>query len=263
MHFHGTSGDDNFTGTSGNDVFFMAQGGDDAVSGSGGNDVFKFGATFGAGDSVDGGSGRDTLQLDGDYSTQLIVSSAMLKNVEQISLAAGNIYDLGISDGVIADGASLTINATQLGVDDIVYVNGTFMTNASAGTTLIVDSASSLTYFDAGPGTNILHGGIGNDFVYFFTGRTFDSSDRLDAGSGTNNNLYLAGDYSSGLTITAAMMKNFQFVHLAGGDSYKLALSDANVAAGASLTIDAAGLGAGDTLNFNGRHETNGSYVIH
>ncbi|HEY0313361.1 MAG TPA: calcium-binding protein, partial [Allosphingosinicella sp.] len=67
FNFTGGSGNDNVSGNSGNDFFDLTQGGADKASGGGGTDAFSFGAAFGAGDSVDGGAGADTVGIRGDY----------------------------------------------------------------------------------------------------------------------------------------------------------------------------------------------------
>ena len=261
MNFKGTSGDDDLSGTPGNDVFNMVQGGNDTVDGGGGSDVFKFGASFNSGDFVDGGSGTDKLSLDGDYSVTLQIKSTMLQNVEQIVLGTGHDYSLAVLDGVIADGQSMTINAAALTGNNTLNLDATFLTGASANTTLIVDSGTGVTYFYAGVGNNVLHGGTGGDQVFF--GADFDSHDSLDGGLGSgNNSLTLSGDYSAGLTFKAAMMQNFQFLTLEGGDSYKLTMSDGNVAAGQILFVNAGGLSATQTLIFNGAHESDGSFSV-
>jgi Ca2+-binding RTX toxin-like protein len=41
----GGFGDDNLTGTSGNDIFNLTRGGNDTVDAGGGNDIFWMGAT--------------------------------------------------------------------------------------------------------------------------------------------------------------------------------------------------------------------------
>ncbi|HEY0312489.1 MAG TPA: type I secretion C-terminal target domain-containing protein, partial [Allosphingosinicella sp.] len=63
----GSTGDDIITSNGGNDFFDLTQGGADKASGGGGTDAFSFGAAFGAGDSVDGGAGADTVGIRGDY----------------------------------------------------------------------------------------------------------------------------------------------------------------------------------------------------
>ena len=260
MNYKGTAGDDVLAGTSGNDVFNMARGGNDTVSGGDGNDIFRFGASFAPGDAVDGGAGVDQLQLDGDYSAALFIAPMQLSNVEIITVAAGHNYNLAFFDGVIADGQTLTIKGGALGATDYLTVDGGYLTGASASTTLVVYGGGLKTYFTGGPGTNIFHGGVGDDVVYF--GDNFDSNERIDGGGGSNS-LQLVGDYSRGLSFTAAMLSNFQSMTLEPGYDYKLTMNDGNVAAGQTLTVDAGGLAAANSVIFNGSHETDGSYYFY
>ena len=260
MNYTGTSGDDTLTGTSGNDVFNMAQGGNDTVSGGDGNDIFRFGGTFASGDSVDGGTGVDQLQLDGDYSAEQNINSTQLSNVEIVTVAAGHSYNLIFFDGVIADGSSLTVKGQTLGASDILQVDGGYLSSLSANTTLVVYGGAGDTYFTGGPGKNLFTGGAGYDTVYF--GNDFGPDDRLDGGAGSNA-LQLLGDYSAGLTFSAAMFKNFQYLSVEAGYDYKLTMNDANVAAGQTLTVFASNLGGTNSLIFNGSHETDGSYYFY
>ena len=260
MNYTGTAGDDTLTGTSGNDVFNMGQGGNDTVSGGDGNDIFRFGATFALGDSVDGGTGVDQLQLDGDYSAEQNINSTQLSNVEIITVAAGHSYNLIFFDGVIADGQSLTVKGQALSASDILTVDGGYLSALSSNTTLVVYGGAGDTYFTGGPGKNLFYGGAGYDTVYF--GNDFGSDDRLDGGAGSNA-LQILGDYSAGLTFSAAMLKNFQYMSVEPGYDYKLTMNDANVAAGQTLTVYASNLGATDSLIFNASHETDGSYYFY
>src|SRR5688572_8423910 len=94
----GLAGDDSLVGAGDNDVFDLFQGGNDTAEGRGGDDRFNFGATFGAGDHVDGGLGfLDALWLDGDYSAGLTITGAMLTEVEYIHLVAGFGYDITLA----------------------------------------------------------------------------------------------------------------------------------------------------------------------
>lgn len=259
MKYIGTSGDDDLVGTSGNDTFNMTQGGTDKVHAGDGNDVISFGATFDSGDFVDGGIGVDTLKLDGEYSL-LSIAPTMMQNVERVELAAGHAYSLAVLDGVIGSGQALTIDGSALLASDYFSLDLSSMTALSVNTTVIVDSGAGADYFTAGTGANILHGGTGDDQV-FFAGQ-FNATDRIDGGSGSVNNLTLDGDYSAGLAITSAMMTNIQNLYLDGGHSYKLTVSDGNVAAGQMLGVIAVGMGAGDSLTFNGSHETDGYFYL-
>jgi Ca2+-binding RTX toxin-like protein len=253
--YKGTKGNNTISGTTGKDSFNMGQGGNDTVNGDNGNDVFNFGGAFASGDAVDGGAGTDRLSLNGDYSTLLFTTSAMLRNVELINVAAGHDYSLALFDGVIASGQSLTVSGNHLSASDTLSVDGGYMSGVSSNTTLIVNAGGGRAIVTEGPGTTIVHGGSSDDIVY--VGSHFDSADRYDGAAGTNY-MYLTGDYSAGLTLTSAMFKNFAYLKVEPGFSYNLVTSDGSVAADQILDINAGSLGAANSLNFDGSHETDG-----
>ncbi len=233
--FTGTSGDDSLQGTQAADFFNVYQGGNDTVSGLAGNDIFNFGAAFTAADTVDGGTGSDTVELKGDYTTAVTLGATTLTSVEQIKAAAGFNYDFVFNDVNVAAGATLTINAANLGGADSFTLDGSHETDG---------------YFR-------LEGGAGNDVVSM--GAAFRAQDRFDGGSG-NDVVYVAGDFSFGFT--NATLRNIDTLVLAGGHDYHFVTNDANVTAGATLDVDASELGAGDKLVFSGTHETDGSFII-
>jgi trimeric autotransporter adhesin len=232
MTINGTAGNDNLTGTSGADTFNLYQGGNDTAQGLGGNDIFSFGAAFTAADSIDGGTGSDTLRLNGDYSAGVTFAAATMVNVEQIQLSAGHDYALTTNDANIAAGQSLTINAAALGAGDTLNLDGLAETD----------------------GTFRVEGGAGDDIVSL--GAAFVTGDRLDGGAG-NDSLFLDGDYDFSLGSTT--IRNIEQIDLEAGHNYTLITSDANIAAGATMTVDAHNVAAGNTVDFSGLHELDGS----
>ena len=102
-NFHGTSGDDDFTGTAHSDVFLLQQGGNDTVAGLADDDFFRFGATFTADDRVDGGDNTtappggdgyfhgDVVYLNGDYSGGVVFGPTTMQNVEHLVLLGGGL----------------------------------------------------------------------------------------------------------------------------------------------------------------------------
>jgi hypothetical protein len=233
MTISGTAGNDNLVGTSGNDTFNLRQGGDDTVQGLGGDDIFVFGATFTAADTIDGGTGNDIVRLDGDYSAGLTLGATTLTNVEIIQLTAGNSYNLTTVDANVAAGHALTINGTALGAGDQLTFDGSAETD----------------------GTFRIQGGAGNDTITM--GAALVAADRVDGGTGADT-LVLDGDYS--LTFGAATLRDIDQLALTTGHAYHFITNDANVAAGATLTVAADGLSDGSTLNFNGAKELDGSF---
>src|SRR5262249_3335445 len=130
------------TGTGNNDTFDLYQGGEDTVQGGGGDDVFRLGATFDAGDRLDGGTGTDKLVLKGDYSAGVVFNDLTIQNIETILLKQGS-YNLTVADGNVAAGQRLTINGAHLG----------------AGNSLVLDGSAETDGFLA------VHGGAGNDTI--------------------------------------------------------------------------------------------------
>ncbi|PSJ38125.1 hypothetical protein C7I55_19620 [Sphingomonas deserti] len=110
-------------------------------------------------------------------------------------------------------------------------------------------------------GNDRVFGGEGNDL--FAYGSAFGAGDQVDGGSGTDT-LVLAGVYvgASALTLGADQLRGIEHLTLVGGTSYALAMADANVAAGALLSIDASALAAGETLRFNGSAERDGGFAV-
>jgi hypothetical protein len=258
----GTADNDELLGTSNGDVFDVVQGGNDTVSGMGGNDLFDFGATFAAGDALSGGGGFDTLKLDGPYGSAVWVNAAMLNSVEQIVLAGGNNYSLKFFDGVIAPGKALTIDASAIAAGNGVDLDFRFFTAASSDTkATVIGAASGLTRVYDGAGKTVLHGGDGQDGAY--AGAGFTSADSFDGGGGTGDFFHFAGDLSAGLTVSGAMLKNFEIIYIDAGFDYDLTLTDGVIAAGQSLNVYASNLGAANTLRFDASHETDGSVHIY
>src|SRR6185503_6083045 len=75
--------------------------------------------------------------------------------------------------------------------------------------------------------------------------------------------LILDGDYfASTLVFGPTTLVSVERIVLTAGNSYDLASDDANVAAGALLTIDGSGLGALDEILFDGSAELDGKFVL-
>ncbi|HEX3673013.1 MAG TPA: bluetail domain-containing putative surface protein, partial [Rhizomicrobium sp.] len=97
-------------------------------------------------------------------------------------------------------------------------------------------------------------------FVFEFAGN-FISGDSL-TGSNNNDTLSLNGDYSGGTTFGAAQLTSIEAITLADGHTYSLTTNDANVASGATLTVDASALTGANQLFFNGSAETDGHFAF-
>ncbi|HEY2070514.1 MAG TPA: calcium-binding protein [Rhizomicrobium sp.] len=273
--FDGGAGDDLLTGGAGADTFNLQEGGNDHVSAGAGNDVINMGGALTVDDRIYGSAGSDTAVLDGDYSAGLTFSSATMTDVETLSLTAAHSYKFTTSDGTVAAGQTLTVDGSTLLATDTLNFNGSreldgkFVLDGGAGADTLVGGAGN-DIFNGGAGADSFNltyggndrvtGGDGDDTTSF--GATFTASDRVDGGAG-NDKVTLAGDYSAGVVFTSASLLNVETLSLGAGFSYKLTTNNATVAVGQTMSIYGAALGTGDSLNFNGAAETDGSFRIY
>lgn len=159
--YTGTSGPDTETGTSGNDTFNMGQGGNDICYGKAGDDTFNFGAAFTAKDTINGGSGNDTLTLNGDYAIPTDFKGTTLKSVENIVLAAGHVYSFNSADGNVAAGATLKVDGSALGPSDALNWNGSKETNGH----FHLLGGRGGDFLEGGNLSDVIVGGRGEDFL--------------------------------------------------------------------------------------------------
>jgi Ca2+-binding RTX toxin-like protein len=262
----GGTGDDLLFGGAKSDTFDLTRGGLKSAQGGGGDDTFNLGATFSAADNIDGDAGNDTVTLNGDYSAGFSFAANTMINVETLSLADGHSYNLATSDGTVAPGETLTVDATALTSGNVLIFDGsaetdggTFIIAGGAGDDTLTGGADADGFDLSQGGNDTAHGGGGNDTFDF--GGAFTASDTVDGGANSDA-ISLDGDYSAGVVFTATTMTNVEEIALTAGRSYKLTTADANVASGGALTVDASTLGAGDQLIFDGRAETNGQFNI-
>ncbi len=264
----GSAGNDTYNGGIGDDVFKMQDGGTDNVSGGVGNDSFFFGAALTASDVINGGTGTDALAIGGNYTggNALTFGASELVSVEALNLHAGFSYTLTTVDGNVGSGQTLAVHGGQMGSGDVLTFNGAAETDGNfafflgAGDDAVTGGAGNDTFDFALGGTDTAHGGAGNDI--FSMGSTLTAADAIDGGTGTNDTLVLAGEYSGGtaLVLGATTMTNMDVIKFTAGDNYDITTNDANVAAGMVLKVNGGGLGAGDVLTFNGSAETDGSF---
>src|SRR6185436_9016579 len=97
---------------------------------------------------------------------------------------------------------------------------------------------------------------------FFLFGDQFDPLDQVDGGPG-NDILILEGDYSSTqLVLGATSLTGVERIVLVDNYPYDIVTDDANVAAGALLTVDGSALGEDPELHFDGSAETDGRFVL-
>jgi hypothetical protein len=264
---NGTAGNDNLTGTSGNDTFNLSAGGNDTASGLDGDDIFNLGAAFNAADKIDGGTGYDKVNLNGDYTgaNALVMGATTLANVEEIDLAAGHSYNLTLNAATV-DSQGLYVNAGLLGATDALNFDG----SADTGTSLNILAGSGNDTIIGGGGADLIGlglggvdkavGGGGDDYIN--VSDQFTAADSIDGGTG-NDEVVLHGNYTgaSAVVFGAATMVNVEKLTLGASFNYDLTTNDATVAAGQTLTV-VANLAPANSLNFDGSAESNGNFNI-
>ncbi|MGN6210232.1 M10 family metallopeptidase C-terminal domain-containing protein, partial [Asticcacaulis sp.] len=237
---------ENIIGTAFGDTL-TAAGSTTLISAGGGDDTVTIQGKLSATAQIDGGEGlADVLWLDGDYSGGLTFGAATMTNFESLSLKGGNDYKLTLNNASVQSGSEFTIDATALGAADNMTLDG----SAEADGTLIVL---------AGAGVDTIKTGQYDDHVIMFGDLT--ATDKVDGGAGYDW-LYLAGDYAAGVTFNATTMKDIESLYFYQGYNYNVKLADANVAAGAQLTVHGEELSSGDMLKFDGSAETDGSFYF-
>ncbi|MBV9992689.1 MAG: hypothetical protein JOZ72_15525 [Alphaproteobacteria bacterium] len=262
----GGAGDDRILGGTLADTITLGSGGRDTASGGSGDDVFDLGRALDAGDRLDGGDGRDTLLLKGDYSTGLVLGADTIVNFEMLKLAGAFDDKLTLNDATIAAGAQLIVNALAvagghgLTLDASAETDGHLTVYGSAGDDAIVGGALADAFYLNQNGVDTVNGGAGDDLIRFDA--AFTAADKVDGGAG-DDRLVLRGDYSAGVTFAADTMVNVERVQLGAGHDYKLAMNDGNLAQGAYLLINGAALKATDTLAFDGSAELDGHYLVY
>lgn len=214
-----------------------------------GNNVFDGSATGGAGDTITGGSGYDTINTGGGASTVFSGSGHTLINLNDS--VPGDIADLQSGNSTVnANGASDTVFASATGTIfggsglltfatasslsplALTVVGGSGTTDmAGASNTDLTFAGGGTAEFTAGAGNETLNGANSTGFSFFGDTTAGDSvNDTVVGGSGT--------DYFA----TGAGTEFFQAG--TGTDSFNIASIDG----GANLTI--ADFGGADSVSF-------------
>jgi Ca2+-binding RTX toxin-like protein len=170
-------------GTSGADTIRLDMALPLTAFGGGGNDILYMGSQFGPGDYIDGGIGRDTIVLQGDYSAGFVFEESSFLNMEFFALLSGTDTSFGGS------GTSL-----------YTYLLSAHDENAEAGQTVTVYFrglvAGENVVFDASSETDAAYvflGGAGNDVLI-----GGEMGDTLDGGSGDDT---LAGGFGNDIYV--------------------------------------------------------------
>jgi Ca2+-binding RTX toxin-like protein len=150
----------------------------DTLKGGAGNDIFFFeGDRFGASDTLNGGAGRDSLVIAGTNGLNHIAfGENAMTGIESLSVnnrfatdpSAVPYYELIFSNGNVAAGANLIVNANSLGqtqtasFDGSAELDGSFSMFGGAGNDHLTGGAMGDTLY-GGNGSDTLTGGAGAD----------------------------------------------------------------------------------------------------
>ena len=261
--FRGNGGNNVLIGAAGNDVLSLHDGGTDSAFGGEGNDVIYFGAAFSPGDVANGGDGRDAVLLQGNVTA--VFGNASLIGIESISLQSGanadygdtanNRYDYNVttSDGNVAAGQQMIVNAQSLLAGEDFTFNGSAETNGSFR-------------IYGGHGVDTLKGGSGND-IFFFEGQRWGAGDKVDGGAGSDSLVISAGSGVTHIAFAADALTGIESISLnnkfatdpSQKPSYELVLANGNVAPGATLIVNGASIAAGQFVSIDGTAVHDGS----
>lgn len=280
--YTGTAGDDLLRGRDTNDTFHLEDGGEDTAKGGDGHDVFYMGGALDAGDRIDGGRGSggplfDEVVLDGDYSFGLVLKDKTLTGIEELTLTAGNDYDLTLNarpatkggPGFLVDGSTLgtgdhlTLDASRL--DQIANIAG------GAAADHIVTGAAGAQVFTHGGADTVL-GGTGRDAIHgdaesaILSGGDGDDSIILSAlggqtlidGAAGSDVLALAGGTAAAPAVLAAgQVSGFENIQVLSGyvemqDGVAAGIDQVRVYGGnVGFTFDASAV-SGTSFNMSG-----------
>jgi hypothetical protein len=203
----GDSNDNSFAGGIGNDFFSFEQGGDDTGTGLGGNDLFYYGGALTAADKNYGGEGSDSVGLQGDYSSGLVLGADTLVSIEALSFqsgsvtrwgdTAGNSYSYNITsiDANVAAGQQLIVNGQSLLAGERMTFNGSAETD---GKFVIYGGRGNDTLI-GGSGADLIHGAGGRDNMTGGAGA--DTFQFRSTGESTLNDPDFIFDFTSGSDI--------------------------------------------------------------
>jgi Ca2+-binding RTX toxin-like protein len=173
-----------FDGSAETDGTFLIYAGHgvDTLKGGAGNDIFFFeGDRWGASDSVNGGAGRDSLVIAGvNGLNHIAFGENAMTGIESLSVnnrfatdpSAVPYYELVFSNGNVAAGANLIVNASSLSqtqtasFDGSAELDGSFNMFGGQGHDHLTGGAQADTLY-GGNGSDTLRGGGGADVFQY------------------------------------------------------------------------------------------------
>jgi Ca2+-binding RTX toxin-like protein len=236
-----------------------------------GDDVFRAGANFQNGELfVDGGDGRDVLQLEGEYLDPNLFAGDAIQGVEKIALALGYTYNLRLGASSLNFGEALTIDGSELGLSNFLILDASLI---EEGSLQIRGGAADDIITLSRTGNDLVNTGNGNDTVVLsqagdYVIKTSEGNDTVEAGEhltedvridggGGFDTLILTGDYEDRLEFGSRTIRDIDRIVLGDGYDYTLVTHDRSVATHEMLTVDASAAGR---VTFDGSVESNGTF---
>lgn len=264
LEVHASDGNDVIVGSSGgtND-FIMSGTGRDSVTGGAQSDLISF-TSFDRRDHVDGGGGIDYLSIGGDDPQGFFIDASMMIDVEHLDLLGAQDHSVGIADGVIAAGKSLSVGAggnasTHLLFDASADTDGWLIVTCTPGDDLIRGSQFRNTITLSSGGNDTVYGGAGNDSFTF--GNTFGALDRAYGGSGGDDIVIVSASSPTSLTLSRAMLTNIDTLQMNSG-TFTLTTLHNLLDAGQTLIIVGQTFSTTNPLSFDGSAETRGRFDV-
>lgn len=246
--FSGVGLFDTIKGGDGADII-NGKAGIDVLHGEGGNDDFRVTTltdfiSLTSAETVDGGSGTDTLTFDVDSATTVAAADLQgVSNIEIIEFEGTGADALTLSDSVFTANGSTSIRINE------IDGSATFTLNAGG-----VSAANSITYRhnntanDADATESLTFGG-GNDTAQFRNGARFDTADVISFGGGTDTlNIWAAGTAVSATLTNVTSVENILITQVSNA-TVGLTLADGNFVSTQAGTINAGGLVSALTLD--------------
>lgn len=252
----GGRGDDNITAGAGDDIIREVaggfdHGGVDTSTGGAGVDLFLFTDTYTALDSIDGGTGRDRVYLNGDYSGAHAITfgATTMTNVEELRLHGAFDYDLTTDNATVATGAKLLVNATPVsgghGVtfDGSAEIDGKFVLHGSAGDDVLTGGTLGDTLTGNGGADHFTYTGVAQS-----TSTLYDRITDFDTGVDKFDLNVTVADIDA--TVTGALSKptfnadlraTFTASTLASGHAALLDVTSGGLSGHTFLVVDANG----------------------
>lgn len=232
--FTGTGGDDTQVGSAFEDSFDYSQGGHDTLWGGDDDDSFYMGGAFDPSDSIDGGDqiNLDSVEIGGDYSAGLTITSSMMTGIEGLELDAGT-YRLKIADGVAGD---------------------FFIIGMLPGCTSVLDASAVTSTLNISDNIGVVTRAIGGSGDDRFEIYAAERRDVLIGGPGDDQ---LTVQYAQDFRLAGHSFSGFETLRLV--TTHKVTLADGNVAAGEALTVNGF---SGVAMDFDGHKEADGHFVV-